>query len=230
MLTTQTMHNEKGYIQFQCNWQASEPPERRVVAPLVGWRDRLHALGLIGVYPDGIGFGNVSALRPGKGFVISGTATGSLPTLGPEHFAEVTDYEIAANTLACRGQVRASSESLSHAAVYEADPTVGAVFHIHHLGLWERWYGLLPTTHPAAEAGTPAMAHAIAALLADPEARARGVFVMGGHREGLMAFGTGPEEAGNRLLQVFATLTDSENETHQPAGLATKPAPSRELP
>lgn len=211
------MHNEKGYIQFQCHWQASEPPDGPVVAQLAVWRDRLHALGLIGVYPDGIGFGNVSARRPGGGFVVSGTATGSLPTLWPEHFAEVTDYDIAANALACRGQVRASSESLSHAAVYEADPTARAVFHIHHFGLWERWYGHLPTTHPAAEAGTPGMAQAIAALLADPAARGRGVFVMGGHREGLMTFGTGPDEAGNRVLDVFATMADPEDETHQPA-------------
>jgi L-ribulose-5-phosphate 4-epimerase len=199
--------DEKGYIQFHCDWTAAGPPEGPLVLALANWRDRLYRLGLIGVYPDGVGFGNVSGRRSGGGFVISGTATGGVSSLGPEHFAEVTGYDIAANTLACRGPVRASSESLSHAGVYEADPTAGAVFHVHHLGLWKHFYGRLPTTVPTAEAGTPEMAWAIAKLLADPSVRARGVFVMGGHREGLMAFGPTPDAAGQRIVEVFEAGT-----------------------
>ena len=110
--------------------------------------------------------------------------------------------DAAGNALGCRGPVAASSESLSHAAVYEADPAAGAVVHVHHIGMWEALYGVVPTTDPRAEAGTPAMAAAVAALV-----RAGvpgGLFVMGGHREGLMAFGRTPGEATERVLAARA--------------------------
>ncbi len=195
--------DEKGYVQFACDWQRADPPAAPVVAELIRWRDRLHRLGLIGVYPDGIGFGNLSA-RTGDTFVISGTATGGLPALGPEHFTEVTGCDCQGNWLRCRGPVQASSESLSHAAVYAADPAVGAVIHVHHLGLWERLRDVTPTTDRSAEPGTPAMAAAIAGLFRrDHHVRPSGFFVMGGHREGLIGFGATVDEAGARVLAVF---------------------------
>lgn len=229
------MTDEKGYIQFHCDWEPADPPA--VPDGLIVWRDRLHRFGLIGVYPNGIGFGNISA-RPnppapfpareggekpalsssppfsgegaGEGFfpfLISGTATGHLPTLGPEHFAEVHAFDFADNRLGCRGPVQASSESLSHAAVYVGDPTATAVIHIHHLGMWEQLRDRIPTTDHAAEAGTPAMARAIQALLQRPGVKERGVFVMGGHREGLMAFGATLDEAGERIVAALEWFT-----------------------
>jgi ribulose-5-phosphate 4-epimerase/fuculose-1-phosphate aldolase len=188
------MHDEKGYIQFQCEWRDAPPPV--VPSELIAWRNRLHALGFIGVYPDGIGFGNISIREP---FLISGTATGHLAELTAEHFSEVISFDIAANTLTCRGRVKASSESLSHAAVYRADPEVRAVIHVHHLAAWESLRGRVPTTDPVAEAGTPQMADAIAELFPLPG----GFFVMGGHREGLVACGSTLDEAGERLLNAI---------------------------
>jgi L-ribulose-5-phosphate 4-epimerase len=199
-------HGEKGYVQFRCEWERGGPPAAAVVAELVRWRDRLYRLGLIGVYPDGIGYGNLSARLAGEAFVISGTATGRLEAVGPEHFTEVVDYDIAANRLRCRGPVEASSESLSHAAVYRADPAAGAVVHVHHPGLWERLRGSAPTTDPAAEAGTPGMAWAIEELLRRFGVRRYGLFVMGGHRDGLVAFGPTPDAAGEHLVAALALL------------------------
>jgi len=197
--------DETGYVRFRCEWEQSDPPAGPPVAALVGWRNRLRRLGLIGAYPDGVGFGNVSGRLAGGTFVISGTATGGLESAGPEHFTEVVRYDVGANALACRGPVPASSESLSHAAVYAADPAAGAVFHVHHPGMWERLRGVIPTTDPAAEAGTPEMARAVAGLV-----RAGvpgGVFAMGGHRDGLVAFGRAPDEAGDRLLAALDRAT-----------------------
>ncbi len=54
--------DEKGYIQFHCDWTPAELPV--VPAALLDCRERLHRLGLIGVYPDGIGFGNISTRNP----------------------------------------------------------------------------------------------------------------------------------------------------------------------
>jgi ribulose-5-phosphate 4-epimerase/fuculose-1-phosphate aldolase len=200
------MTDEKGYIQFRCEWEPTEPPA--VPGDLIAWRDRLHRLGLIGVYPNGIGYGNIS-IRDGNSFLISGTATGHLPTLGPEHFSEVTAFDFASNWLRCRGPVKASSESLSHAAVYVSDPTARAVIHVHHLGMWGQLRDRVPTTDHAAEAGTPEMAWAIEALLRQPGVKERGLFVMGGHREGLMAFGATLDEVGERIVAALNAFTSS---------------------
>lgn len=201
------MTDEKGYIQFRCEWEPADPPA--VPADLIAWRDRLHRLGLIGVYPNGIGYGNISARTTGDSFLISGTATGHLPTLGREHFAEVLAFDFAANSLRCCGAVKASSESLSHAAVYVSDPAVQAVIHVHHLGLWEQLRDRIPTTDHGAEAGTPEMAWAIESLLWQPRVKEQGLFVMGGHREGLIAFGATLDEAGGRIIAATNDFTSS---------------------
>ncbi len=202
---------EKGYVQFRYRWEQAPPPVDPSLDELCRWRDRLHRLGLVGVYPDGIGFGNLSRRRTGRdSFVITGTGTGDLHTLTPEHLSEVTAYDLAANHLTCRGPLVASSESLSHAAVYRSDPTVLAVIHIHCCPLWERLYGRIPTTDPEVEAGTPAMAWAIERLFRDTDVRAAGLFVMGGHREGLIAFGCTLEEAGARILDLYREVAERE--------------------
>lgn len=213
---------EKGYVLFRCDWERAEPPAGPEAGELCAWRDRLYRAGLVGVLPDGIGFGNVSLRIPGTGrFLVSGTGTGRFPTLLPEHVTEVLAYDAARNWLRCRGPVQASSESLSHAAVYasraagssdsidSSDPFhsgIAAVIHVHHGGMWEALLGRVPTTDPAAEAGTPEMAFAIGALLRDPAARREGLFVMGGHRDGLMAFGASLEEACGRVLGALECL------------------------
>ena len=196
--------DEKGYVQFHSDWEAAPPVCGTLIDALIAWRQRLHRLGLIGVYPDGIGFGNLSVRGSEQvGFLITGTATGGLPTIGPERVTEVREWDFAANRLRCRGPVQASSESLSHAAVYGCDPRIGAVVHVHQLEMWECLRGRIPTTDPRAEAGTPAMAWAIAALLETEKVRRNGFFVMGGHREGLMAFGADVEEAGMRIVAAY---------------------------
>lgn len=212
---------EKGYVLFRCDWERAEPPAGPEAGELCAWRDRLYRAGLVGVLPDGIGFGNVSLRIPGTGrFLVSGTGTGRFPTLLPEHMAEVLAYDAARNWLRCRGPVQASSESLSHAAVYsfgdsgssdsiDSDPShsgIAAVVHVHHRRLWDALLGRVPTTDPAAEAGTPEMAFAIEALLRVPAARREGLFVMGGHRDGLMAFGASLEEACGRVLGALERL------------------------
>lgn len=195
------MTDEKGYIQYQCEWQPAPPPAGPIVPELIAWRDRLFARGLIGVYPNGIGFGNVSA-RDGDGFVITGTATGSIASLRPEHLTRVVDYDIDGNRVTCRGPLQSSSEALSHAVVYEAEPTAMDVIHVHHLGLWQHLCGRIATTDADAQAGTMTMCHGIAALFRAPDPP-RGLFAMGGHREGIMSYGSTFDAAGQLLLNAL---------------------------
>lgn len=197
------MHNE-GYIKFDLQWdkKSVDFPEY-LLSELNDFRTRLFDLGLIGMYPDGIGFGNIST-RFGNTdqFIISGTATGQLRTLTKEHFSLVTGFDIDKNTVICEGQIAASSESMSHAALYKSNHNINAVVHVHHKKLWENYLNNLPTTPKNAEYGTIEMASEIKKLAHVSE----GIIIMGGHEEGIVSFGTNLGEVTNRIIKLYNTL------------------------
>ena len=200
----------EGVSKFALTWQAGPVIDGPDQAVLSHWRDRLHAQGLIGADParyDGIGFGNVSC-RCGGGFLITATQTGHLATLAPEHFCLVTHWDIAQNRLVAEGPHPPSSEALSHAACYAANPEIRWVFHIHDPLLWQQHEALgLPITPRDAEYGTPAMALALSRLVRQgPLPR---LIQMAGHEDGLIAAGRGAEETGTRLLQAITQVQAS---------------------
>lgn len=51
---------DEGYIKYQPHWTRSQAFEVPAVAQLNDYRQKLYDAGLIGAYPDGIGFGNIS--------------------------------------------------------------------------------------------------------------------------------------------------------------------------
>lgn len=194
---------DEGYIKFNIDWRCGPPPDAQTVAELNRWRKPLYEAGLIGEYTDlGIGFGNIS-MRSGAGqFVISGTQTGHLDDLGPEHYALVMDYDIAANRVSCSGQVKASSESMTHAAIYELNPAITGVVHVHNAAMWNRLVNRLPTTNPDVAYGTPAMAREFMRLYDNTDFADKGVAIMAGHDEGILSFGTDLTEAAGRILDL----------------------------
>ena len=199
------MAEEKGYIQFQCEWLESAPLAPEDIHELNHWRKECYRLGVVGVYPNGIGFGNLSiCLRDSLQFIITGTKTGEYRELTPEHFTTVLKYNFDENSLTCRGPIRASSESLTHAAVYEAAPHYRAVIHIHSKELWERTCFELPTTPKEVEAGTPEMAYAIGELVKTQAFQETRIAAMAGHDEGLIIAGESLEVAGNVLYKWCA--------------------------
>jgi ribulose-5-phosphate 4-epimerase/fuculose-1-phosphate aldolase len=194
----------EGYIKFQCNWVKKEiliPAE--VFSNLEKYRSELYQLGLIGMYPNGIGFGNISVKNSSGSFYITGSATGKYPSLETRHYAEVLSYNFAQNRLSCIGLTKASAESLTHAAVYEAIPEVRAVVHVHCLWLWEKLLDNYPTTSPEIEYGTPEMAIAVRELATETATQECKIIVMGGHEEGILAFGRNLEEATNEIIKIY---------------------------
>jgi len=194
----------EGYIKFQSNWEKEEiqVPEK-VFVSLENERSRLYELGLIGMYPDGIGFGNISVRTKGGTFIITGSATGQFTTLNPSHYSLVLAYNFANNSISCKGSTNASAESLTHAAVYQALPEVGAVVHVHCLWLWEKLLNNYPTTSAKIEYGTPEMALAVQSLAAEMSSSAEKMIIMGGHREGILAFGQTVEEATTQIIKIY---------------------------
>ena len=195
----------EGYIKFNCiRKQEGIHIQEDIYAQLETARTRLYALGLIGMYPDGIGFGNISIRNNvGAAFIISGSATGGLSHLKPSDYSLVTKYDIAKNTIHCSGLTKASSESLTHAAVYQSVPKAGAVVHVHCLWLWEKLLNAFPTTSEEIEYGTCEMADSVGKLALEIVGNEQQIIVMGGHREGILAFGNNITEVTSQIINLY---------------------------
>ena len=192
---------ETGVIKFNCNWIKEEPIDERLLTELNAWRDKMVESGFIGVNEEGIGFGNMSIRLNGNQFVITGTATGKIKKLSNEHYTKVTEYDLKQNSLTAAGPVMASSESLTHAVIYENDKTVNAIIHIHNYELWKKLMNAVPTTDKNVEYGTPAMAEEMIRLFKTTNLKNEKMLVMAGHQDGIISFGTDLNEAGNQLLK-----------------------------
>lgn len=193
------MHRDEGYIKFFCAHEAAPAPAHPWLPDLMRIRNEFHQLGLIGVLPDGIGYGNLSARIPGTDrFVITGSGTGLKFPIEEIHFCEVVAFDIGENRVVCRGPLPASSESMSHGAIYAARPDVGSVIHIHDRAMFRLLIREGAPQTPADTAfGTPEMARAVGRLAATLPPAA--CLVMAGHEDGLIAFGPDPQSARDAL-------------------------------
>ena len=195
--------SETGVIKFNCTWIKEDPLNDDLIADLNTWRDKLHKMGFIGVYENGIGYGNISKRFHKNQFIISGTATGKFQKLSNEHYTKVTAYDLDKNSLTANGPIIASSESLTHAVIYESDKNCNAVIHIHCLDLWTKLLNNIPTTEKTVEYGTPAMAREVQRLFKETDLAEQKIFVMAGHEEGIIFFGKNLEEAGSILMETL---------------------------
>jgi L-ribulose-5-phosphate 4-epimerase len=192
--------NEEGVIKFNCQWTRSAPLEDIWIRDLNVWRNKLYHLGLIGVNEGGIGFGNISIRFRKNEFIISGSATGRLKELTAEHYALVTDYNVKNNSICSTGSVMASSESLTHAMIYEHASDVHAVIHVHQFKLWRKLLNTLPATAANIEYGTPEMAKEIGRLFNEEKLSQHRIFAMAGHNDGIVCFGKDLPHAAELLL------------------------------
>ncbi|MDJ0748258.1 MAG: class II aldolase/adducin family protein [Woeseiaceae bacterium] len=198
------MTYDEGYIKYESAWAPGPPPAAAVAEELDRWRHELFVLGLIGY--DGeheVGYGNISihATQPGQ-FYISGTQTGHLEHTDRSHYTLVTSCDIQTNRVTCCGPVEASSEAMTHAAIYRVNLGIRAVVHVHSAELWKSTQGVLPTTNPAVAYGTPAMADEFRRLYVHGHLADVGIAVMAGHEGGLISFGATLEHAATRILSL----------------------------
>lgn len=201
---------ENGYIKFDCKWEKTPPViPGDIFQKLNPWRNNLYDLNLIGVYKTGIGYGNISVrINETNSFFISGSATGAIKETGTEHYSFVESFNLNENLVNCTGPVKASSESLTHGAIYASAPRIAGIIHIHHQGMWEWALDRFPTSGKEWAFGTPEIAIEISRLLRDPEISANGIIVMGGHESGLLFFGSDIDVAGKLTLDTFKQFID----------------------
>ena len=179
--------DEKGVIKFKCFHQFEKLDKSKQLTELIKYRNLVCQKEYIGVYPNGIAYGNIS-MRTANNFLVSGSATGMIKNAGDEHFSLVTRWKVENNQLWCKGPVKASSESLTHAVIYETLPNVNAILHIHSNELWKKYYHQLPSTSKNIAYGTPEMAQSVIELLQSKSLNNQGVFLMQGHQDGIVAF------------------------------------------
>jgi len=191
---------DEGYIKFNCDWKKGPALSLKELKSINWGRNKMYDCGLIGVYENGIGYGNISERLAEEEFIISGSATGGFKKLEPTHYSLVHKIDMENNKVWCSGPIQASSETMSHAVIYQTCPEVNAVVHIHNLNLWKSLIHQVPTTNPSVGYGTTEMAQEIIRLLIQTDVRHHnGYFVMAGHEEGIIAFGENMEHAINRI-------------------------------
>lgn len=195
---------DEGYTKFIVDWTDRASVDDPAVAELERWRRPLFDAALVGHYEEaGIGYGNISVRKPGsRQFLISATQTGHLRNTGPDHYAVVTAWDVDANRVTCRGAAQASSESLTHAAIYELDEAVCAVVHVHDLRLWQQLKGAVPTTAADVAYGTPEMARELKRLWRETAFAESGIAAMAGHESGIVSIGRTLAEAASRVLRL----------------------------
>jgi ribulose-5-phosphate 4-epimerase/fuculose-1-phosphate aldolase len=195
---------DEGYVKFTARHENAQIPQAAFAArrlpELNEARKKCFTLGLVGVYSNGIGYGNLSIRVRDDEFLVSGTATGAKPVLNNEDYCLVKSFDIARNSIASRGLVQASSESMTHGAVYRAGHGVNCVIHIHSKKIFD---GLLrdnyPFTPKIAAFGTPEIALAIEKCV-EKIGSDEGQIVLAGHDEGIIVYGANLERALHLML------------------------------
>lgn len=194
-----------GVVKFNCHWNQSGPVISDHQYEVINyWREILFNMDLIGAYENGVGFGNISLRILGSNqFIITGSSTGEIPELEPGHYVKVSSFNIEDNAVKCTGPLKASSESLTHAAIYLSDPGVNAVVHVHNIDLWNELIYKVPTTNPGMDYGTAGLARDIQKLFSESDVIEKRIIVMAGDRAGLLTFGNDMDEAVSVLMEYL---------------------------
>ncbi len=180
---------QESYIKFDCQhtYQSVELPQQ--IDELIDLGNALKRKGLIGKIDDSMGFGNISFKDSKTGLIfISASKTGIPCKYTKEHFCRIDEWNAEKNLVVSRGLMPASSETLSHLAVYEALDWVRCVVHIHSEYLWETMFDKELTSSQDIKYGTKEMYFEIVRLLS--ECSNQNILVMGGHKNGTIFWNT----------------------------------------
>jgi ribulose-5-phosphate 4-epimerase/fuculose-1-phosphate aldolase len=201
---------EEGIIQYDPSRFTFIPLlPRHEYAVVEKYRKILNQMDLIGAYENGVGFGNIShrknyshILRIQKPqFIITGSQTGHLKNLTGEHYTRVIDFDIDAFSVTAQGAVKASSETVTHASIYQMNPYIQAVVHFHHKKIWDNMIkGDYEFTGKWILYGTYEMAIAVRDCIGD---KTQGIFVMKGHEEGAIAYGPNLSTVLNIIERIY---------------------------
>ena len=204
------MKDQEGVIKYQLKHTQQPIIEKISLSEINVWRTIIFRLGLIGQDPErygNLGFGNISQrLNPQSSqFVISGSQTGHIEHLSPEHYCLVVKADPQKNWIQSCGLNKPSSESLTHASIYAQDSNINAVIHVHSPEIWNNTAALnLPHISAGIPYGTVEMAIAVEQLFQSGDLQRTSLFTMLGHEDGVVSFGINMQEAAWELIKCLS--------------------------
>ena len=208
----------EGVVQF--GYSLEPGPGAPLHPDLLAWRELLMRQDLIGQDSeryDGYSFGNLSArLAPtnlgakstsksATGlFIVSASQAAHRDHDDPSTWTTIDAVNLERFWLEARGELPPSSESMTHAMIYAAEPNAQFVFHAHSPEIWNNADELLlPSTPADVPYGSPAMSQAVIDLLAANMSRPL-VFTTRGHTDGVFALGPTARDTGGLLTSYLA--------------------------
>ncbi len=194
-----------GVIKYNFDFTRTKPLDTSQYAQIEEIRERLYALKLIGIH-EGIGYGNISQKSLDGTFVITGTQTGHLNSLDGEHYAHILEYDDREFYLKSCGMIKPSSESLTHATIYNLDENIRAVIHIHSKSIWKFMLKNSYLKTKNVPYGTREMIDEVNRIYTDIKPLSDAKFAMSGHEEGVMSFGRSLKEAESNLYGVISEI------------------------
>ena len=191
-----------GVIKYNLQFTPSKALDISLFRDIEAIRERLFALGLIGV-ADGIGYGNISQRVDRASFVITGTQTGDLKNLDANHYSLIEEYNDKDFYLKSSGAIKPSSEALTHGTIYNLSDEIGAIIHIHSKAIWEFMLKKDYLKTQKVEYGSIEMIDEVNRIYSTLNPLKEPKFVMSGHQDGVMCFGKNLKEAELVLLRVL---------------------------
>jgi ribulose-5-phosphate 4-epimerase/fuculose-1-phosphate aldolase len=200
--------NQGSIVRFRVEHTSGFACQEIDILDLKKWREEFRAGGLIGqdlARYDGLAYGNLSKRLGDGSYLITGSQTGHLETLSAWEFARITKYDLRQNLVCSTGLCRPSSETMTHLAVYQTNPSVRYVFHVHCAEIWSARDDLdIPVTETNVECGTLEMFYEVQRLLANWKDYQQSILAMGGHEDGIITWGKTADEAGSTLLSFLS--------------------------
>ena len=195
---------DDGVVKYSLNFEQSREVALKECRKIEKVREDLFALGLIGAYSNGIGYGNISIrYKKKKAFVITATQTGQLSNLKASDYSLVKKVNFKTFTTTAMGVSKPSSEAITHACIYELDSNINAVIHIHNEKIWNFMLENAYLSTNDTPYGTPEMVEDVRNIYKDIDPILNNAFVMKGHFEGIVTFGKNLKEAKTRLYEII---------------------------
>ncbi|MCT4642837.1 MAG: class II aldolase/adducin family protein [Bacteriovoracaceae bacterium] len=193
---------DDGVIKFNYNLDKKNLLNSTNIQEIEVSRSKLFKLKLIGQYlPEQIGYGNISKRYKHNKMIISGTQTGKYPNLDFNKYCIVDRCDLEQMSVQATGTIAPSSESLTHYGIYYYNKKINYIYHIHDSKIWTYMINnQFSATDKNIPYGTKSMSLAAKECI---HGRSKGSFVMKGHKDGVISYGSTAKEAEDEIINLY---------------------------
>jgi ribulose-5-phosphate 4-epimerase/fuculose-1-phosphate aldolase len=198
---------DEGVVKYNLSFTQKDVILNSSIESMQACRERLFDLGMIGAYDNGIGYGNISVRHnASNSFIITATQTGHKAILSKEDYSLVERIDFDTFSTYATGMSKPSSEAITHGCIYGLDRNINAVIHVHNEKLWRFMLDNEYLSTNDTPYGTPKMVEDVREIYHNLDALEENIFVMKGHFEGVVCFGTDLKSAEKKFYEVVKKL------------------------